>query len=284
MVIKKILVALDLSEIDNRLIEYAAFLANELALEKVYFIHNIRKYAIGDLFEEELKDVNLDEVIGDELNEQVATGFKSDTPWEVLISEDTYTESLISYIANKYSIDLMLLGNKNNVKGTGQLTGKLIRMLKCPVLSLPASSPIKLEQVWVGTDFSTASEKSFRYAFELSKEIPLKLSAVHVYNLPLQFAPYVPQESMVLKVEKHVQEKFSRFIKRLKYDKEIKPVIIPGRDATIAEKIIEKANRSGVDLLIVSDKGENTFSHLIIGSVADDLFDQELNVPLMIVK
>lgn len=284
MAIKKILVALDLSEIDKDLIAYADFLAKELELENVYFIHNIKKYAIGDLFEEELKDVNLDEVIGDELNEQVAANFKSETSWEVLISEDTYTESLIAYIANKYSIDLTLLGNKNNVKGTGLLTGKLIRMLKCPVLSVPANPPNKLEQVWIGTDFSSASEKAFRFAFELNKELPLKLTAVHVYNLPLQFSPYVPQESMVLKVEKHVQEKFSRFIKRLKYEKEITSMVIPGRDASIAEKIIEKTSRFNTDLLMVADKGENTFSHLMIGSVADELFDQQVKVPLLIVK
>jgi hypothetical protein len=34
----------------------------------VYFVH-IKKYEISELFEE-LKDINLDEIIGDELNER----------------------------------------------------------------------------------------------------------------------------------------------------------------------------------------------------------------------
>jgi hypothetical protein len=56
------LVALDLSDIDNTLIEYASFIA-ELGVKKVYFVHNI-KNEISELFEEQLKDINLDEIIG----------------------------------------------------------------------------------------------------------------------------------------------------------------------------------------------------------------------------
>ena len=101
--IKNILVALDLSEIDNTLIKYASFIAESLQVEKVYFVHNIKKYEISELFEEQLKDLNLDEIIGDELNEKVAEKFTSSVAWEVLISEDPYSESLINYIVDKYA-------------------------------------------------------------------------------------------------------------------------------------------------------------------------------------
>ena len=99
--IKNILVALDLSDIDNTLIEYASFIAETLKVKKVYFVHNIKKYEISELFEEQLRDLNLDEIIGDELNEKVEDKFKSSAQWEVLISEDPYSESLINYIVNK---------------------------------------------------------------------------------------------------------------------------------------------------------------------------------------
>jgi hypothetical protein len=35
----------------------------------VYFVHNIKNTRF-ELFEEQLKDINLDEIIGDELNEK----------------------------------------------------------------------------------------------------------------------------------------------------------------------------------------------------------------------
>lgn len=86
--IKNILVALDLSDTDDTLINYASFIADTLQAEKVYFVHNIKKYAISELFEEQLRDLNLDELIGDELNDKVEATFKSAVEWEVLISED----------------------------------------------------------------------------------------------------------------------------------------------------------------------------------------------------
>ncbi|WP_249356491.1 hypothetical protein [Maribacter sp. ACAM166] len=55
--------ALDLSAIDSTLIEYASFIAKTLKVKKVYFIHNIKKYEILELFEEQLKNLNLDEII-----------------------------------------------------------------------------------------------------------------------------------------------------------------------------------------------------------------------------
>jgi hypothetical protein len=66
----------------------------------------------------------------------VAEKFKSSVEWEVLISEDPYSEAL-NYIVNKYEVQLALIGNKNKIKGTGAVSGKLLRLLKCNILSIP---------------------------------------------------------------------------------------------------------------------------------------------------
>jgi hypothetical protein len=66
----------------------------------VYFVHNIKNTRF-ELFEEQLKDINLDEIIGDELNEKWQ---KSLNLCRVLISEDPYSEALINYIVNKYEV------------------------------------------------------------------------------------------------------------------------------------------------------------------------------------
>ncbi len=157
--IKNILVALDLSEIDETLIKYASFIADRLKAENVYFVHNIKKYEISELFAEHLKDVNLDEVIGDELNEKVEKHFSSSANQEVLISEDPYSESLIKYIADKYSIDLAIVGNKKHEKGTGVVSSKLLRLLKCDLLTVPRNAQAKINTIWAGTDFSQIHEK-----------------------------------------------------------------------------------------------------------------------------
>lgn len=282
--IKNILVALDLSDIDTTLIEYASFIADTLKVKKVYFVHNIKKYEISELFEEQLKDIKLDEIIGDELNEKVEEKFKSSVECQVLISEDPYSESLINYIVNKYEVQLALIGNKNKIKGTGVVSGKLLRMLKCNILSIPKNAKPVISNIWAGTDFSSASHKVFQVAENLQKSTEAKVKAVHVYNVPIQFSPYIPKEHLDTKIESHLKEKYYKFIKKIGYKGDLTTEIIPGRDSGVAEKLRDKAVSSKVDLIIVGDKGRNTFSSLLIGSVTEELFNQDLEVPLWIVK
>jgi len=282
--IKNILVALDLSDIDNTLIEYASFIAEVLDVKKVYFVHNIKKHEMSELFEEQLKDINLDEIIGNELNDKVEEKFKATAEWEVLISEDPYSESLINYIVNKYEIQLALIGNKNKTKGTGVVSGKLLRMLKCNILSIPNHAKPQISSIWAGTDFSSASNKVFKTAENLQTILGAKVKAVHVYNVPLQFSPYIPKEHLNLKIETHLKEKQEKFIKKINYKGDLTSEIIHAKGSGVAEKLRTKAEAAKADLIIVGDKGRNTFSSLLVGSVTEELFNQDLEIPLWIVK
>lgn len=282
--IKNILVALDLSAIDEKLIKYASFIAERLKAEQVYFVHNIKKYEISPLFEEHLKDVNLDEVIGDELNEKVKASFSASANWEVFISEDPYSETLLKYIVEKYAIDLAVVGNKKHEKGTGVVSGKLLRLLRCDILTIPATAKEKINLIWAGTDFSQDSRKIFRVTKELQEGQGVLLKAVNVFSVPVQFSPYVSPESMGPKVEKHVKEKFDKFLKKLNYSEAIEPLIFMGRESGAAQKILEKLRNSDADLLVVADKGGNTFSPFAVGTVTEELFNANLDVPLWVVK
>lgn len=282
--IKNILVALDLSEIDETLIKYASFIADRLKAENVYFVHNIKKYEISELFSEHLKDVNLDEVIGDELNEKVEKYFKATAKWEVLISEDPYSESLIKYITDKYAINLAIVGNKKHEKGTGVVSSKLLRLLRCDILAVPRNAGLKIDTIWAGTDFSHDSKKVFRITKELQEGHDTKLKVVHVYSVPVQFSPYVSPDSMAPQVEKHIEEKFGKFLKKLNYSEDIEPLIFLGRESGAARKILTNIRTSNADLLVVSDKGGNTFSPFAVGSITEELFNANLEVPLWVVK
>ncbi|MGY5851363.1 universal stress protein [Salegentibacter sp. F14] len=282
--IKNILVGLDLSKTDDTLIEYASFLSDLLGVEKVYFVHNIKKYEISELFKEELKDLNLDKIIGDELDEKISSSFKSKTPWEVLISEDPYTESLINYISHKYSIDLAMLGNKPSGKGSGVVSSKLLRMLKCDLLSIPPTAQPAINNIWIGTDFSKPSQQAFKRGTSLKDLTSAKINLVHVFNVPVQFTPYLVKEEMAPKIETHIREKAEKFLKKLNYEQKSEIKIFPGRDASIGEKLLTEAKKENADMVILSDKGSNAVSALMVGSVTDEIFNQELPSPLWITK
>ncbi|MEE2772141.1 MAG: universal stress protein [Bacteroidota bacterium] len=281
--IKNVLVALDLSEIDTKLIEYASFLAEKLSLEKVYFVHNIKKYEISELFAEQLKDINLDGLITEEIEDKLKNHFSATSETEILISEDHYTESLINYVANKYLIDLLIVGNKDHQTGTGVIPDKLLRLMKCDILAIPKNASEKLENIWIGTDFSKESRKSLQLGRFLKDKLQAQLTAAHVFNVPIQFSPYLDKEEMLPKIEKHTREKFGKFLSKNNEDL-METRIIRGRDSSVSTRLLEESMKNKADLLVVSDKGGNIFSSLLVGSVTDELFDSDLPLPLWVCK
>lgn len=281
--IRNILVGLDLSYIDENLIKYASFLADKLGIEKVYFVHNIKKYEISEVFEEQLKSVNLEELITDEIEEKISKNFSAKAETDILISEDPYTESLINYIVNKYMIDLVVIGNKHEHGGTGVVPDKLLRLLNCHIVSVPPKTKMSLEKVWVGTDFSRESKKAFNVAEYLHDEGGSNITAAHIYHLPIQFAPFVNHEEVIPKIEKHTKTKFERYLSGISL-KDLEWKTFRGRDASISTRLATEAERAGVNMILVTDKGGNVISNILVGSVTDELFSVKLAIPLWVVK
>lgn len=282
--IKNVLVGLDLSSIDEQLIKYSSFFSELAEVEKVYFVHNIKRYEISEILEKELEDIDLEELITEELKETIDKNFTADVEWQVLISDDPYTESLISYIVNKYSIDLLVLGNKNNESGSGILGFKLLRTIRCQFLWVPSCSNIKMDKIWIGTDFSSASKKCFSFSSYLETKKSIQIEAVHVYSLPIHFSPYVNNSKIEPKMNSYIDKKLDSFLKKVDYTGKVQKFKILGREANVASKLKKEAYKNNVDLLIVADKGSNTFSNLTLGSVTEDLFNRELKIPLLVVK
>lgn len=281
---KNILVALDLSDLDETLIRYSKHLLQNFDVDKIYFIHNIKKYEISEIIEQEIEDVDLEEVISEEINDRVTEIMDDNTDWEVLISDDPYTESLISYTCNKLQINCILLGNKNGDNGSGLVGFKLLRLLKCNILWIPKLKNFDIKSIWVSTDFSVASQKAFKVGALFQKHNKSEVTAVHVFNVPLHFSPYINDSKIETKVDNHIEKKFNQFIKKIDYPYSLNTLTIAGREANAASKIRQESKKHKVSLLIVADKGATTLSNLMIGSVTMDLFMRHLEVPLFITK
>lgn len=281
--IKNILVALDLSAIDDTLIKNASYVANFLNAENVYFVHNIKRYEIYSLFEKQIEELNLEEMIGDELNEKVSNLFDAKANTEVFISDDPSTESLIEYIVHKYAVDLTIVGNKTNIKGSGILTSKLLRMLKCDILSIPESYNTTFKNVWVGTDFSNHSKKAFRRVQKIQPQFGFELSAVHAYSIPMQFTPHIRKETMVEEISSHLRKKAKKYLASLDISMD-NFKLFRRKDLTTSESLLLHARKEQVDLLAVADRGNNNFSSLLVGSITEELFNEAEKIAILIVK
>lgn len=280
-----ILVGLDLTEMDKIVIEYISFLTSVLEIDQVYFIHNIKQLDVMDILEEYIKEDSLEEIIDKELNKTINTYYKSDTPFELLVSEDNYTESLITYISTKYEINWVMLGLKNEMQGTGGLSQKLVRMLTCSLLLIPENATHNIDKILIPTDFSAPAARTFQVAKGISESFKSSIDVLHIFNIPSFFFPYIDNKKAIDKTSEHSQERYSQFIKKNKVDTEnIKFNSIHQGESSVVDIIVNTIRRKEIDMVILSARGANKLTSLFVGSTTQGLILKNLTVPLFIIK
>ncbi len=273
-----LLVALDLSTIDVSLIKYTNYLVEKLKVNNVYFIHNIKKYEIAEFITDDKMD-KIQAAIETKLQKEIDTYFDKKCDSEILISDDDYTESLISYIVSKNAIDLVVVGNKLNHKGSGSVVYKLTQLLNCDLLSVTEQFTTN-NKILVGSDLSKGSLP----AFSKAKDFSTSIYGLNVYSVPPIYAPYFPTEKKFVQLQDDFNNKVSKFIKnnKLEYVKNFDSIL--AKDKSIPKKINEYALENEFSMLVVTNKGRNFLSSVILGSVANKLLSKHATLPLLIVK
>ncbi|QAA82641.1 universal stress protein [Aequorivita sp. H23M31] len=281
----KLMVALDLTEMDAILVKYINFLSKVWNIEHIYFTHNIKQYKLYDLHDDFVeKGITVEDIVDRGLQKTIEKHYQSTVPHTLLITTDDYTESILSQLAEDYKIDVMVTGNKDELQGTGALSQKLVRMLDSHVLLVPEESTHKMDNVLVPTDFSAASARCFPVAASLVQRFNGKVEALHVYDIPQFFFPYINTEKALDKTKLHLKEKVQQFRKKHKLSEEITFKSIDREDHSIVEAIELQAERSNSDIVVVSARGGNNITTLFVGSTTNDLLARNRKMPLLVVR
>lgn len=279
-----LMVALDLTEMDPILLRYVSFLCKVWNIEHLYFTHNIKQYKLYDLYDEFLEEgITVEDIVDRALNKAVEEHYKATVPYTVIITSDDYTESILSHLAKEYKIDIMVTGNKDELQGTGALTQKLVRMLDASVLLVPEEARRGMDNVLIPTDFSSASAKCFEVADSLVERSGGKIEALHVYNIPSFFFPYINTEKAIDKTKLHLKEKVVQFRKKFKIREEIPFKYIDRRGLSVVEAIEIHAEKDDFDIIVTSARGSNNITSLFVGSVTNDLLIRNRKMPLLVI-
>lgn len=281
----KLMVALDLTEMDPILVEYVNFLCTVWNIEHIYFTHNIKQYKLYDLYDEFMEEgITVEDIVDRGLQKTIDRYYKSSVAHTLLITTDDYTESILSQLAEDYKIDIMVTGNKDELQGTGALSQKLVRMLESHVLLVPEEAQHQMQNVLVPTDFSAASARCFPVAASLVERSGGRVEAVHVYDLPQFFFPYINTEKAIDKTKTHLKERVQQFRKKHKLSEQITFKYIDREDHSIVEAIEIQADRSGSDMVVVSARGGNNITTLFVGGTTNDLLARNRKMPLLVVR
>ena len=284
------MVGLDLSPMDETLVNYAAFLSTELKLEKVYFIH-IEKSL--DLPEEMLQGINQEKVPVDESLRQkigllVDPAFADlQTEVEILVEEGVPLKGLLHWSKIK-QVDLMLVGRKLRLRGSGVLAQKLLRTGKLGVLFVPETADPHLNHIMVSVDFSAYSEMALDRVLHSALNRPgTHVYCLHVYQVPTGYRTLgMTYEAFEERMRGFAQEKYNKLLSHFPELKDRAQFVMvkKGPEDDIGELVVMEAKRVRADMLVIGAKGLTAAAHFVLGSVTEKILRRDMDIPLLVFK
>lgn len=284
------MVGLDLTPMDGTLIAYAAFLSSELQVEKVYFIHIDKRL---DIPKEILQDLNHEQLPPDEnLKQQIATQVGAafagkSTQVDILIEEGVPLKGLLHWSKIK-QVDLVLVGRKMRLRGSGILAQKLLRTGKTGVLFVPETAEPRLEKIMVSVDFSEYSEMALNRVLHSALTRPgTHVYCLHVYKVPTGYRTLgMSYEAFDERMRGFAQEKYDKLLSRFPELRDRAELVLvkQGYEDDIGELVVMEAKRARADMLVIGAKGLTAIAHFVLGSVTEKILRHDMDIPLLVFK
>lgn len=263
---KKIIVPIDFSEYSEYALETASILAKKnnaeiLVLHMLEMSEAILTRAGTDMQMETMFFLKLAEKKFEEfLKKDYLKGLKI-TP----IIKHFKVFSEVNEVAEENGADLIIMGS-HGASGLkeffiGSNTEKVVRHSNIPVMVIK-HNPILVdfEHVVFACDFSEDAVKPFINATKFFKKLGSKVHLIYV-NLPNE------QFRSTAEMEGKVHLFFKKVNGDLSYDHSVKYF----SDYTIEQGVLNYANAIGADLIAVATHGRTGFSHLLEGSITEDI-------------
>jgi len=288
--IKRILVAVDLTEMDETLIRYIAFLSNRINLDKVYFINVMKNMELPEKILEKYPNLAapMDESTKKEIeytiDQEAGNQLKAD--YEIKITDGDITDKVLKWAKIK-DVDMILLGRKSGLDGQGIVSSKIVRLAPCSVVFVPEVLPELLKRLLVPIDFSEASKLSVQYAIFIAKNVPeIKVTFLNVYHVPTGYhVSGKSVEEFAEIMEQNAEESFKEFIAEfdtslLNY--EAKFILDDKHDP--AKKIYQFALKNKATAIAVGSKGRTQAAAVLLGSISEKLISLNSQIPTIVAK
>jgi nucleotide-binding universal stress UspA family protein len=289
--IKKIIVCLDQSEMDKTLVKFAAFIAKSNQSKKIYFANVIRNLSIPkDVLSEfpnlinnmiEERKSQMKQVVTENLAPElkISTGF--------IVREGQLSKKVLK-LANEKSVDLILVGKKTSISGSGVVAQRLARRASCSLLIVPENSQPKIKKIIVPSDFSDYSKDALEEAIEIAEKNKGKSEIIcqNVYSVPSGYhftgKSYKEFGDIMLQ---HAEINYKKFIRKIDTKgHKIKPIYTKDEDDDPVLDIINEAEKMKADIIIIGAKGRTAATALFIGSLAERLIQINNRVPLLVTR
>ena len=289
---KNVLVCLDCTEVDNSIIQYAAFIVDHSYADKVTFINIIKNLDIPDDVLKEFPDIKKNAL--KERKEQLSVSIKTHFNPTKKISKSLKViagreAKAILEFCDKEDIDLIVIGRKNiDKEDSNVLATRLARRASCTLLIVPENSERKLNKILIPIDFSEYSKMAVQKAIEIASiyEEKVEITAQNVYSVPTGYHySGKSYEEFAEVMKKNSEKDYAKFIRKINTkDIDITPIYNLDINDNLISDILDLAQVLQPNCIIVGAKGRTATAALFLGSFAEKLVNAKPNFPLLIVR
>lgn len=280
-----VLVGLDLSEMDEALIRYVQVIRKLYSVSSITFLHNIKMSELPDELRSSEKLKKIAESIKERLGELIKAGDKISEPYTIEVSLENYSELAFLEASKRIKANLAILGNKQELLGGGGLPQKLIRMLPHSSLLVPETFNMFPKKIIEAIDFSKYSPLVYevgRQIIEQNRLEDIQIEAVYVSRISWQFFPGPSRQEIRKIMENDAISKQRRWSRNFPEAPTL--TVIPAVEKSIATSLGEHVKKVRADLVIMGVTGASSLTGLFMGSVANELIQQDSNACVLIVK
>lgn len=283
---KRILVALDLSTMDEILIRYSFWFGKSVGVEKICFLFCAQE--LKELKEDYLQKEDgtpWDEGIRQHLSrviEKNKSNFASEH--EIIIDQIKPLPGLL-YWRDVKKANLVIVGKKKRSEGSGVISRQFIRQSDCPVLFVPEESKPELKNLLIPIDFSENSHSALQLGVGFhSRFDELKIYCLNIYFVPSEYYRGLETEPDRLRREKAAMDQFRKFITPFESIEDIHPLFIADSDSKMSDIISHTAAERKAGLIIIGALGHSKLKLLTVGSTAEKMMLTDFNIPLLVIR
>ena len=284
--LNRIVVGLDLTDVDKKIIQYVAELAQQFKQPKIYFLHVIQAYDLPDKASKSYPDLetSLTQLIRDELHTAIRPELIGQEYEIVIRVDEENAAKVVMEFVKTHNIDLTVLGEKAGQDRTSYYGRKIAREVQSDVIFVPEYAEVRFDTIMYATDFSRESERAFHLARHLAASAGMQFYYLH--DTTSAYFPMGTVPTTQRRVRRRIEKKKAQFGKRLKINKEyIEPVVYEhGNLENPASTMLKTAADKQSDLIVVGAKGFPGNVTTLLGNISENLRVMEKEIPVWITK
>ena len=287
--IKKIVVGVDGSAMDDTLISFISFILSSSPVQEVYFMNIISS-------PEDIAGIDNGAMASDLVSHQKKALQKkldsigedvSKVKVELIVKKGHVLKEVLRFVTER-DVDIVISGNKKASPGSGVFNMRLARRAPCSLIVIPEGHTPRLKKLLLPIDFSIHSKLALEYAVYISRSNDNKVEIIcqNVYQVPTGYhysGKSYHEFSEIMK--ENARKEYNQWVSQI--DTEGVPVLT---EFTLDDKdefgrvIKETAMSMDVSGVIIGAKGRTAASALFIGSTAEKLVQAIDYLPLTIVR